>query len=72
MSYNKFNKQDRIDWLKALYYAVIEDGDESLYMSLIWIIPDEAQDDDFEYIAENEDLWDDVWDWARRRWFCGK
>jgi len=69
MSYNKYTKNERIEWLKALWDAVIDDGDEALWMSLIWIIPDEPQEDDFEFIAENEDLWEDCWAWAKRHWF---
>ncbi len=69
MSYNKYTKNERIEWLKALWDAVINDGDERLWMSLIWIIPDEPQEDDFEFIAENEDLWEDCWTWAERNWF---
>lgn len=53
--------QLRIKLLKEMNNYIIEMGDEEIFAD--WIafgIPDEPLEDDFEFIAENDDEWNSV------------
>lgn len=48
----------RINFLKQMHeYVRFHINDENAYMTWILIVPDEPQEDDFEFIANDEDLW---------------
>ena len=70
MSFNKVTREDRIGWIKSMYDVIIDDGDERIYMRWIMIVPDEPQEDDFEFIADDEELWDDCWNFFKKYYFC--
>ncbi len=62
--FNEISREDRILWLKAMNQTVIDEGDEVLWLDWIMIgVPDGACEDDYEYIADDEELWSDCWDW---------
>ena len=47
--------------LKEMHKYIIEMGDEEIYMDWITLgVPDEPSEDDYEFIAENDDEWNDV------------
>ena len=51
----------RIGFLKDMHNYIIDMGDEDIYE--IWIeegVPDEPNDEDFEFIASNDDDWREV------------
>lgn len=54
----------RIKLLKDMHkYIINEIGDEEAYFTWITVgVPDEPQEEDFEYIAENDSEWNDVVD----------
>ena len=54
------DKTSRVKLLKAMDEIVGDISDENAYMWWIEIVPDQASDDDFEYIAEDQELSDDV------------
>lgn len=54
------DKDSRVKLLKAMDEIVVDINDENAYASWIVIVPDQACDDDFEYIAEDQELCDDV------------
>ena len=54
------DKDSRVKLLKAMDEIVVDINDENAYASWIVIVPDQASDDDFEYIAEDQELCDDV------------
>lgn len=70
MSFNKVTEEDRIIWIKAMNDAIIDDGDEYIWIRWISIVPDEPQEDDFEFIANNEELWNDCWNFFEKYFFC--
>lgn len=51
---------ERAAVLKAMHSIVICMNDENAYMRWIYIVPDELSDDDFEYIAENDELYEEA------------
>lgn len=53
--------QARIKMLKEMNAYIIEMGDEEIWMDWITLgVPDEPSEDDYEFIVENDDEWDDV------------
>ena len=53
--------QARIKMLKEMNKYIIEMGDEEIWMDWITLgVPDEPSEDDYEFIAENDDEWTDV------------
>ena len=47
--------------LKEMNTYIIEMGDEEIWMDWITLgVPDEPFEDDYEFIAENDDEWNDV------------
>lgn len=53
--------EKRVKLLKGMHdYILKEVGDESYYVLWITIVPDEPQDEDFETIANSDDLWVEV------------
>ena len=58
-----FKKEMRIRQLKAMHELMCAANDETIYMS--WIIcgvPDCPTEDDFEYIAEDEESYNECFD----------
>lgn len=54
-------KQARIEILKQMNQYIIDLGDEEVWMSWITLgVPDEPSEDDYEFIASNEDEWYDT------------
>ena len=70
MSFNEVTREDRIGWIKSMHDVIVDDGDERIYMRWIMIVPDEPQEDDFEFIADDEELWDDCWNFFKKYYFC--
>lgn len=58
----KETKERRINLLKDMHEYIIDKiGDEEVYLTwATYGVPDEPQEDDFEYIAENETLWNET------------
>jgi len=53
--------QARIKMLKEMNKYIIEMGDEEIWMDWITLgVPDEPSEDDYEFIAENDNEWNDV------------
>lgn len=53
--------QLRIKLLKEMNAYIIEMGDEEIWMDWITLgVPDAPSEDDYEFIAENDDEWNDV------------
>ena len=51
----------RITLLKQMNEYIINLGDEEIWMHWIYVgVPDEPSEDDYEFIAENEEEWLDV------------
>ena len=57
---NKITKETRITQLKAMHELMMCANDEEIYMSWIALgVPDCPSEDDFEYIAENDEEYND-------------
>ena len=55
--------QTRIKMLKEMNKYIIEMGDEEIWMDWITLgVPDEPSEDDYEFIAEDDDEWNNVCD----------
>lgn len=47
--------------VEEMHAYIIEMGDEDVWMDWIMLgVPDEPSEEDFEYIAENDDEWEDL------------
>ena len=60
---NEFTKKARMTQLKAMHELMINANNENIYMS--WIItgvPDEPNEGDFEYIAEDDKAYNECFD----------
>lgn len=54
-------KKIRINLLKQMNEYICEMGDEEIWMDWITLgVPDEPSEDDYEFIAENDDEWNDI------------
>jgi hypothetical protein len=52
----------RINQLKAMHKLIYEANDEGIYMTWIYIMPDCPSEDDFEYIAINDEEYNAIFD----------
>ena len=61
---NKTNyKPTRVAQLKAMHDGMLNVNDEELYMTWIALgVPDEPTEDDFEWIAENDESYNECFD----------
>ena len=54
-------KEQRIELLRGMHQYIIDLGDEEAYEPWFTLgVPDEATDDDYEFIAENEGSWREI------------
>lgn len=51
---------ERVDFVRSMNDIISHLNDETAYMKWIAVVPDEAEQDDFEAIADNEELFDGV------------
>ena len=51
-------KDDRTDFVRSMDNIITHLNDEDAYMKWIQVVPDGATQDDFEAIADNEELFD--------------
>ena len=59
---SKYTKEARIAQLKAMHELMVNANDESIYMTWICVMPDEPMEEDFEYIAEDDDDYNHCFD----------
>lgn len=59
MSENKIIKE-RFEHLKAMNTIILSMNDEGAYMSWIYLIPDQADDEDLLMCAEDEEIFGDA------------
>ena len=59
MSENKIIKE-RFEHLKAMNTIILSMNDEGAYMSWIYLIPDQADDDDLMMCAEDEEIFEEA------------
>lgn len=54
-------KELRINLLKQMNQYILELGDEDIWMDWIALgVPDEPSEDDYEFIAESDEVWNYV------------
>ena len=59
---NKITINMRKDQLKAMHEVIKEANNEEIYMVWIYTVPDCPSDDDFEFIAEDDESYNEVVD----------
>ena len=59
---SKYVKEARVAQLKAMHELMINANDEGIYMTWIYVMPDEPSEEDFEYIAESDDEYNHCFD----------
>lgn len=47
----------RVEILKAMHTIIVNTNDEDAYMRWIYLVPDEPEEDDFDDIAQDDDLY---------------
>ena len=52
----------RVEQLKAMHELMRNANDEEIYMAWIYTVPDEPEDADFEYIALDDELYNETFD----------
>jgi hypothetical protein len=52
----------RMRQLKAMHELMRNADDETIYMSWIGLVPDEPSEEDFEYIAADDDMYNECFD----------
>jgi len=57
---NETTLKDRTKIITAMHTIITSMNDERAYMSWIYYVPDEATNDDFEEIAQDNELYDEV------------
>ena len=58
MSYKSKKNQDRVETVKAMHKIVCRLNNENAYFSWINIVPDEPEEDDFEFIGNDDELFE--------------
>lgn len=56
----KAYNNERADFVRSMNNIMVHMNDENAYMKWITVVPDGATQDDFEAIADNEELFDGV------------
>lgn len=56
----KAYNNERADFVRSMNDIITHLNDETAYMKWMTVVPDEAVQDDFEAIADNEELFDSV------------
>lgn len=51
---------ERVDFVRSMNDIISHLNDETAYMKWIAVVPDEADEDDFKTIADNEELFDNI------------
>ena len=59
---SKYTKQARIAQLKAMHELMINANDEDIYMTWIYLMPDEPSEEDFIEIVEDEATYNECFD----------
>lgn len=55
-------KQARVNQLKAMHELMCEANDEEIYITWIYLVPDCPSEEDFDYIAMDDSLYNEVFD----------
>lgn len=55
-----FVKNTRIEQLKCMHEMMIHSNNEGIYEAWIEYMPDEPKQNDFEFIAENEEFFEEI------------
>ena len=53
----------RLNNVKLMHNTMIDMNNENAYMAWIWEMPDEPQEDDFEWFAEDEERYAELYDY---------
>lgn len=59
---NNFILKSRIESLKAMHTLMMNGNDERIYMTWIYTMPDEPQEDDFEWFAEDDERFKEIYE----------
>ena len=55
-------KESRIRQLKAMHLLMVEVNNEDIYADWILLVPDEPSEDDFDFMAESDGLYEECCD----------
>jgi hypothetical protein len=58
----KHTRDARITQLKAMHELMCEANDEGIYLTWIYLVPDEPSNEDFEFIALSDKLYNEAFD----------
>lgn len=53
--------EERIALLKVMHEVMKNSNDEDIYCAWIYVVPDEPSESDFESIAEDDEVFEGVW-----------
>ena len=54
-------KKTRVNLLKEMHQHILNlDDEEKYYTWITYGVPDEPTEEDYRFIADNDDLWDDI------------
>ena len=63
MAVDRYTRETRITQVKAMHKLMLNANDENIYMTWIMTgVPDEPMEEDFEYIAEDDQAYNDCVD----------
>ena len=62
MTFEQWTKNVRIRQLKAMHELMTLANDENIYMAWIYTMPDEPSEEDFEDIAEDDEMYNECFD----------
>lgn len=57
-----YKTKSRIAQLKSMHELMCQANDEDIYMTWIYLMPDEPSDEDFEYIASDDEAYNECFD----------
>lgn len=57
-----YKTKSRIAQLKSMYELMCQANDENIYMTWIYLMPDEPSEEDFEYIASDDEAYNECFD----------
>ena len=57
-----YKTKSRIAQLKSMQELMCQANDENIYMTWIYLMPDEPSEEDFEYIASDDEAYNECFD----------
>lgn len=63
---SKYTIEGRMEQIKLMHELMLSANDENIYMTWIFVMPDEPDEDDFAWFAEDDERYEELCDLFKR------